>query len=531
MTALRPSTRRSDRAIPRILAVLIAAAWLALLAGYAVAVELASAARPLVATIVLLFAGLASSVIWLNGIRHLVMWLTGPIWSRMAARNEPRRASRQDEARVALLYCTRDDFNAAALRRSMAQQHRVTTLILDDSADSANQGIIDDFAEEAGCRVVRRHRRTGFKAGNLNNALGAILDDFDYFVVLDSDEVIPPDFVTRALSWFAGDPQIGIVQANHRAWRGETAFTAAFSGMLGSHISVAQPARSHGGFSAFMGRGAMISADCYRAAGPIPELVIEDVAFSLEARIAGFTIAFDRELVCMEDYPIDYHAFRSQHVKLVEGTTEFLRRSWRRILSSPLRPSEKADLLFEQTMVPLLGFSGLVLILSSIVLTAFGGGPLHQPLWTVLATGFFAAAPLLPETVRVARRRGLFRALGFLALASALYSSTLLVTLRASWKVLLGQRATFRVTPKSVRRFGRWWETLVALRFELGAAGVATVVVFAVNGTLMAALPIAGPVLAAVGFASLGARSLIPADDSDDAASLAIGHGTTRWDR
>ncbi|MDQ1549893.1 MAG: hypothetical protein QOD27_1551, partial [Microbacteriaceae bacterium] len=49
MTALRPSTRRSDRAIPRILAVLIAAAWLALLAGYAVAVELASAARPLVA--------------------------------------------------------------------------------------------------------------------------------------------------------------------------------------------------------------------------------------------------------------------------------------------------------------------------------------------------------------------------------------------------------------------------------------------------------------------------------------------------
>jgi cellulose synthase/poly-beta-1,6-N-acetylglucosamine synthase-like glycosyltransferase len=526
MTALRPTTQVPGRAIPRILTVLIATTWLALLACYATAIELTSSSRNAAETVVLLLAGLASSVIWLNGIRHLAMWITGPIWSRIAARNEPEPGSRLDGARVALLYCTRDDFNADALRRSMAQRHRVTTLILDDSADATTRGVIDDFAQGAGCRVVRRARRTGFKAGNLNNAIGAVLDEFDYFVVLDSDEVIPPDFVTRALSWFAHDPQIGIVQANHRAWRGETAFTAAFSGMLGTHIGVAQPARNHGGFSAFMGRGAMISADCYRAAGPIPELVIEDVAFSLETRIAGFTIAFDRELVCMEDYPIDYHAFRSQHVKLVEGTTEFLRGSWRRILSSSLRPSEKADLLFEQTMVPLMGFSGLILILSSIVLTAFGGGPLHQPLWTVLLTGFFAAAPLLPETVRIARRRGLVRALGFLALASALYSSTLLVTLRASWKVLLGRRATFRVTPKSVRRFGRWWETLVALRFELGAAVVATVAVLAVNGTLMAALPIAGPVLAAVGFASLGARSLLPAEDSDDAASFAIGGRT-----
>jgi cellulose synthase/poly-beta-1,6-N-acetylglucosamine synthase-like glycosyltransferase len=457
------------------------------------------------------------------------MWVTGPIWARMAARNEPLLPSRQDGARVALLYCTRDDFNAEALRRSMAQHQRVTTLILDDSADPATHGVIDDFARGAGCRVVRRTQHTGFKAGNLNNAIGAVIDEFDYFVVLDSDEVIPPDFVTRALSWFAHDPDIGIVQANHRAWRGETAFTVAFSGMLGSHIAVAQPARNHGGFSAFMGRGAMISADCYRAAGPIPELVIEDVAFSLETRIAGYTIAFDRELVCMEDYPIDYNAFRSQHVKLVEGSTEFLRRSWRRILSSPLRASEKADLLFEQTMVPLLGFIGLILIISGILLTAFGG-PLHQPLWTVLVTGLFAAAPLLPESVRIARNRGLPRALGFFALASALYSSTLLVTLRATWKVIVGQGATFKVTPKSVRRFGRW-EILVAMRYELGAAIVATLVVLVVKGTLFAAFPIVGPVLAAVGFASLGARSLLPIEDSDDGGALAIGRGSPGWHR
>ena len=352
---------------------------------------------------------------------------------------------------------------------------------------------------------MRRSHRTGFKAGNLNHGIAGLIDDFDYFVILDSDEVIPPHFVSQALEWFRSEPQIGIVQARHRAWRGVTTFTAAFSGMVGSHLAIAQPARSQAGFSAFLGRGAMISADCYRNAGPVPEVVLEDVAFSLEVRLAGYRIAYDHDLVCVEDYPVDYRAFRSQHTKLVEGATEFLVRSARRILTSRLSLREKADLLIEQLMVPLMGVAGLALIISGLLLT-IPGQTAYPQLWAVGATALLGMAPLLPEAVRVLRQHGILAAATFLALATTLYSSTLLITLRATAKILLGHTATFKVTPKKPRR-GRM---LASLRLDIWVASVALSAALLLSGSAVPALPIAGPTLAALCFARFGNRLVRP---------------------
>jgi len=50
------------------------------------------------------------------------------------------------------------------------------------------------------------------RAGNLNNWLKG-RKDYDYFVVLDSDEIIPPDYIEKVLKYFAYDQSCGAVQA------------------------------------------------------------------------------------------------------------------------------------------------------------------------------------------------------------------------------------------------------------------------------------------------------------------------------
>lgn len=82
------------------------------------------------------------------------------------------------------------------------------TIILDDSSKSEYLKRIDDFAERPGVTVVRRSDRAGFKAGNLNHYLQG-RTDYDYFVVLDSDEVIPENYIKEVLKYYAYSPRSG----------------------------------------------------------------------------------------------------------------------------------------------------------------------------------------------------------------------------------------------------------------------------------------------------------------------------------
>ena len=108
-------------------------------------------------------------------------------------------AETDGEPRFLLLYCTCNDFNAEALESCMRQRYKnFRTVILDDSSDEEYKARIDKFAAEHGAEVIRRKERKGYKAGNLNNYLCG-RTDYDYFVVLDSDEVIPENYIQGVL--------------------------------------------------------------------------------------------------------------------------------------------------------------------------------------------------------------------------------------------------------------------------------------------------------------------------------------------
>ncbi|HEX8852136.1 MAG TPA: glycosyltransferase family 2 protein, partial [Pyrinomonadaceae bacterium] len=107
-------------------------------------------------------------------------------------RDLPRLERLSEFPPVAILFLVCDDLVPHALARlSALEDTRAERFILDDSNDTAMRRAVD----ETGLRVVRRTHRRGAKAGSLNNWLRRHGARYKYFLVLDSDSIIPAGFV------------------------------------------------------------------------------------------------------------------------------------------------------------------------------------------------------------------------------------------------------------------------------------------------------------------------------------------------
>lgn len=440
------------------------AIWVALSATAIIGLLVTSGPVSPVSAAVMIVIGLLLGTVWIGGLRTLGILAVYPFLTRRNARSAPMTDAASvtgavggaDPAStahhsVALLYCTANDFDASSLAASMRQTHqRVDTFILDDSSEASVRARIDDFARASGAHVVRRTERSGYKAGNLNHFFATTRPRHDAFVILDSDEVLQTDFVEAALARLAQasvTARVGVVQGRHRTRRGRSRFADEFGPMFETHVAVTQLVRSTYGFSFFMGRGALITAECVEAVGGFPELVMEDLAFSLEAQEAGYAIVYDPDLVSCEDYPVDYHAFRKQHGKFIEGATEFLAQRTGRIIRARLRAAQKVDLLLETVTAPLGAVVAIGMFLLGLLPLGAGNAPLMPP-WMGAALAVCGVAPLLGEVCRrLIGGRPLSAGL-FVFRALALFASTLWITIRSVARVTFGARAVFAVTPK-----------------------------------------------------------------------------------
>jgi cellulose synthase/poly-beta-1,6-N-acetylglucosamine synthase-like glycosyltransferase len=378
-------------------------------------------------------------------------------------------------------------------------------VILDDSSSVEARATVDRLAIELGALVVRREIKTGFKAGNLNHFLRTG-PRFEHYAILDSDEILQPTFVERALDHFAaggaGDP-IGVVQGRHEAKVGDTQFTSEFAPMLGTHVATNQLSRSAVGFSMFMGRGALLSDAVVRATGGFPEVVAEDVAFTIQAREAGFRVKYAPDIVSVEDFPIDYHAFKKQHGKMVQGATELIRHFALPALRSRMSAAEKLDLLAELVMIPLGSLLGILLFATSLVTSSLGV-PLFSP-WVGFGLAVSGLAPLLPEALRRTSRSTPWAGAVFLGRAFALYSSMFWTTLRSVVHVVIGRRALFVITPK--RRSAAGWRATVLA--DLIVAVVALAVSFALSGSFAPAMTAVAAAAAAIYLTRFSGRAVV----------------------
>lgn len=278
---------------------------------------------------------------------------------------------------VALLYTTCNDFVESSVRSCIEQDYPCFRVyILDDSTAPEHKARIDQFAaaHPERVQVVRREDRRGYKAGNLNHALATVARE-PLFALVDADEILPPDFLSRLVPRLQAMPDCGFIQANHRS-NPETrsALARDLGAGVESHWRWYHPLRNEYGFVMLLGHGALIRRQAWIDAGGFPELVSEDLAFALRAREAGWRGHFAVDVMCYEEFPEDVRAFRIRHMKWTRGTCEFLAREAGRLLRSRrLTWVEKLDILLPTLNLPLSFLFFLFVINANIVLTNLYG--------------------------------------------------------------------------------------------------------------------------------------------------------------
>ena len=419
-----------------------------------------SRAIKIFATVLLVFNGIFISYFWLNGVKDFLY----VIWQRAAKRRLEKSFYdvletdiRDAAGKVLLLYCTCNDFDGDSLRQCMRQTYAdCQTVILDDSTQSEYRERIDRFAEEHGVRVVRREDRKGFKAGNINHFLlseQTRQSDYRYAVILDSDEIVPETFVEECLRYFAAYENVGIVQANHIATRNRNFFMRLFHIGVNSHWPAYQTMKHRYGFCSMLGHGAMIRRDCYEAAGGFPPLVAEDLCLSIELRNLGYYVAFAPHIVCQEEYPVDYAAFKKRHSKWTQGNLEFIKKYTGKIFRSKMRWFEKADIVLFTYNLPLTALFAFYILLNIMIRPLCGVeiGRLY-PVWMLVPTILFFFSPMLNDVFTWLFRLNIFHFLLYQLCVIVLYGSMLMTSLFSAVSGIFGKKATFIVTPKQAEK-------------------------------------------------------------------------------
>lgn len=311
------------------------------------------------------------AIAWLYGLYNVSVVLFA-IAYRFVMKSEPVTALAQSGSPVAVLYTTCNDFVEAGAESCARMDYPAFRVyILDDSTDNQMQRRIDCFAARFDhVEVIRRRGRSGFKAGNLNHALRHHVQE-PYFVVADSDEILPRDFLSLLVPRIEADPSCGFIQANHCCIPQGTKLQRDMCRGIDTHWKWYQPLRNHFGFVMFLGHGAILRTSCWKEAGGFPEIVSEDLAYAIAIRELGYYGRFADDVTCLEEFPESVRAFRVRHAKWTRGTCEFLHQFGGPLLRSrKVSLTEKLDILFPTANLPLTMFFFVFMIVTAIVLPA-----------------------------------------------------------------------------------------------------------------------------------------------------------------
>ena len=248
-------------------------------------------------------------------------------------------------------------------------RERLEIQILDDSTDETADivaGIVEARRRE-GLDIVhlRRERRTGYKAGALQE--GLLRAKGELIVVFDADFVPPPEFARRLVDHFV-DPRVGMVQAR---WghlnAGHSALTHVQSLLLDGHFMIEHTARHRSGrFFNFNGTAGIWRKACIVDAGGWQhDTLTEDLDLSYRAQLRGWKFVFVPEQVAPAELPVEMSSFKLQQHRWAKGSIQTARKLLPRILSSPLGWRIKLESIVHLTAnvwsVPLVLLSLLVL--------------------------------------------------------------------------------------------------------------------------------------------------------------------------
>ena len=227
---------------------------------------------------------------------------------------------------VAVLMTVCDDSNPARWNTLHQNYPNCDTFILDDSTSPEEQALVD----QSGYSVIRRPEKISYKAGNLNYWLKHFGKNYKYFVILDSDSLITPDFVENLVA-YAEHPSnkgIAIFQSLIYPVDENTIFSKVLGSVAHFRFYIATRFANRTGLILSWGHNQLLRTQAiFEVGGFCEKISPEDSTLSLELSRAGYSI----QLVDISSYdtdPPNIFAFMRRIVRWAGQTAEVFLLPW-----------------------------------------------------------------------------------------------------------------------------------------------------------------------------------------------------------
>ncbi len=230
---------------------------------------------------------------------------------------------------------------------------RLQIQVLDDSTDETQQVAREAVGrlQSLGYPIEYRHRenRDGFKAGALRDGLKTARGEF--IAVFDADFSPPPDFLHRAIHYFA-DAEVGAVQGRwtHRN-RDQSLLTQLQAIMLDGHFVFEHGARARSGcFFNFNGTAGVLRRSMIEDAGGWQcDTLTEDSDLSYRAQMKGWRYVYTPQIEVPSELPSDMVSFQVQQARWAKGLIQTAKKLLPQILRAPLPAKVKVEAWFHLT--------------------------------------------------------------------------------------------------------------------------------------------------------------------------------------
>ncbi len=408
--------------------------------------------------IALIINSIVLGILWLGSVKDFLFSLTHALFKgRMKKAYEVVDSFQYiplPAPKFLLLYCTCNDFNSQAISLSIAQDYsNFKVVILDDSTQEKYIKEIDEYVlSHPNIEIVRREERVGYKAGNLNNYLSG-RTDYDYFVVLDSDEIIPSNYIQSVIKYFNYNSKCGAVQARHIADKGGNIFQRLMSMSVESNGASVQIVKNFYGANALIGHGMTISKECYILTGGFPQVVAEDISFAVDIKNAGLDIIYAPDIVCTEQFPINYVSLKKRQCKWTQGNLEYMKKYDSEINSSKMSWFEKFDIKLSHYSLPIVPILSFLLALCTIFMGFLGYPIIRYSLIIHIIMIVFLCSPMIPDLFVHKANKNIFLLVPYFLVNVITYASLAPMMISTVIKGLFGKRAVFLVTPKDDEKF------------------------------------------------------------------------------
>lgn len=310
-----------------------------------------------------------SAAIWwivlLWGIHHLTFQIASIFSSK---KSNPKQQNQGSNDHIALIYPTCDDFVFEAAESCLNQNYENYKIyICDDSKEKKYIRRIKQFVHKNRdkCNLIRRNTNTGFKAGNINNAILNEITE-EWILLIDADQYLPEGYLSKITKYIpTKKPKVAFIQARNdsRPYENKSIFQQNLKDEITLYYMRDLDLRSRYGFMPLLGHGALIKKTSFIELGCFPEVVSEDFAFALKAASKGYSSIHAYDAKSFETYPYDFGSFIIRIKKFSGGTAEIIKKSLFNFLFSKAKIVEKWDfliMLLWYVLIPFIVLNGFI---------------------------------------------------------------------------------------------------------------------------------------------------------------------------